>query len=151
MKLILNLTYLPLEIRIQVAPSLGRHNPRGYPSPTTPWRDVKYYKDLLPSSGLLLIKVSQGHGHLREETEPFVSLCGPAMFYRKAINKKEKSLLVLVALYKQGWIIFLYEFIHISSCESEKCVWRAFSSLAGGDLTDWQLLSLQAQSHSWRI
>lgn len=46
-----------------------------------------------------------------------------------------------MALCKQHWIIFFYEFILISSWEFEKCVWRAFSSLVGGDLTEWRSLS----------
>lgn len=76
-------------------------------------------------------------GDLRKQTQPFALLCGPAALDGKAIN----NLLVLATLCEQGWIIFFYEFILISPWESEKCVWRAFSSPVGGDLTEWQLLS----------
>lgn len=55
-------------------------------------------------------------------------------------RKKKKSLLAVVALYKQDWLIVLLEFILISSWESGKCFWGAFSSLVGGDSADWQLL-----------
>lgn len=71
MKLGLHLMYLPLEIRTWVAPSLGRYNLKGNPSPTIPWRDVQCCKDLLPPGGLLVVKASQGH--LREQTHAFVA------------------------------------------------------------------------------